>query len=133
MKIEEIRELKEMGFSNQEILQLSTGADSGQTKPAETQPTTPDETKPTTPAETQPTTPAETQPTIPADNAAMAELKKTVSDMQNEMKTFITAMQKNNLQTATFNMLPDEELDNNTVSALSEIIRPNFDEGGTKK
>lgn len=126
MKMEEIRELKEMGFSNQEILQLSIGAASGQ-------PATPAETTPTTPAETQPTTPAETQPTTQADSAAMAELKKTVSDMQNEMKTFITAMQKNNLQTATFNMLPDEELDTNTVNALSEIIRPNFDEGGTKK
>ncbi len=113
MKIEEIRELKEMGFSNQEILQLtSTGTVPEEQKPEEQKP---EEQK-------------------PAENAEVTELKKTVSDVQEELKKFISSMQKNNLQTASFKVIPDDaQLEDQAVASLSEIIRPKFNEEEKKK
>ena len=108
MKIEEIRELKEMGFSNQEILLF---VNSGEQKPEEQKP---EEQK-------------------PAENAEVTELKKTVSGMQEDLKKFISSMQKNNLQVASFQMADDKSLEDKAVDSLSEIIRPKFNEGGKSK
>lgn len=128
MKIEEIRELKEMGFSNQEILQLATTGEVTRTIE------TPEQPAPETPE--QPEQPAPEQPEQPAPAApdtTIEELKQTISGMQNEMKSFISTMQKNNLQSASFNMLPDEALEEKAVASLSELIRPTINEGGNKK
>ena len=133
MKIEEIRELKEMGFSNQEILQLSSNGEVTTTeqKPVEQKPveqnpveSKPDEVKP---EEQKPEEPK------PAENEEVTELKKTVSGMQEEIKKFITSMQKNNLQSASFQMADDKTLEDKAVDSLSEIIRPKFNEGGKTK
>lgn len=131
MKIEEIRELKEMGFSNQEILQFATTGEV--TRTIETKPDDQKQDDPK-PADQKPdeTKPADQEPK-PAENPDFAELKKTVSGMQEEMKNFITSMQKNNLQNASFNMVPDATLEDQAIASLSEIIRPKFDEGGKKK
>lgn len=133
MKIEEIRELKEMGFSNQEILQLSS---TGEPKPDDQKP---DESKPAEqkPAEQKPEEqkPEEQKPdeSKPAENAEVTELKKTVSGMQEDLKKFISSMQKNNLQVASFQMADDKSLEDKAVDSLSEIIRPKFNEGGKSK
>ena len=120
MKIEEIRELKEMGFSTQEILQLATSGEVTRTIETPEQPE-------------QPAPAAPEQPEQPAPDTTIEELKQTISGMQNEMKSFISTMQKNNLQSATFDMLPNETLQENAVTALSELIRPTINEGGNKK
>jgi len=133
MKIEEIRELKEMGFSNQEILQLSS---TGEPKPDDQKPDEqkPDEVKP---ADQKPdeVKPADQKPDEqkPAENPEVTELKKTVSGMQEEIKKFISSMQKNNLQSASFQMADDKTLEDKAVDSLSEIIRPKFNEGGKSK
>ena len=134
MKIEEIRELKEMGFSNQEILQFATNGEvtrTIETKPDEPKPADqkPDETKQDDPK------PADQKPDEPkpAENAEVTELKKAVSGMQEEMKKFISSMQKNNLQSASFQMADDKSLEDKAVDSLSEIIRPKFNEGGKSK
>ena len=129
MKIEEIRELKEMGFSNQEILQLSS---TGEPKPEEPKP---EEQKPEEPKpeEQKPVEePKQEEPKL-AENPEVSELKKTVSGMQEEIKKFISSMQKNNLQSASFQMADDKSLEDKAVDSLSEIIRPKFNEGGKSK
>ena len=128
MKIEEIRELKEMGFSNQEILQFATSGEVTRTIETEQQPAPETPEKPEQPA---PETPE--QPEQPAPDNTIDELKQTISSMQNEMKSFISTMQNNNLQSATFDMLPNETLEENAVASLSELIRPTINEGGNKK
>lgn len=129
MKIEEIRELKEMGFSNQEILLF---VNSGEQKPEEQKPEEqkPEEQKP----EEQKPEEQKPEEQKPAENPDVTELKKTVSGMQEELKKFISSMQKNNLQRASFNMIPDDaKLEEQAVASLSEIIRPKFNEEEKKK
>ena len=125
MKIEEIRELKEMGFSNQEILQLSS---TGEVTKQEEEPK-PEEQKP----EEQKPEEQKPEEQKPAENAEVTELKKTVSGMQEDLKKFISSMQKNNLQVASFQMADDKSLEDKAVDSLSEIIRPKFNEGGKSK
>ena len=128
MKIEEIRELKEMGFSNQEIIQFATSGEVTRTIE------TPEQLAPETPEQPeQPAPAAPEQPEQPAPDKMIDELKQTISIMQNEMKSFISTMQKNNLQSATFDMLPNETLEENAVASLSELIRPTINEGGKTK
>lgn len=126
MKIEEIRELKEMGFSNQEILQFANNGEVTRTietataeEPKQEEPKPAEEPKPEEPK--------------PAENAEVTELKKAVSGMQEEMKKFISSMQKNNLQSASFQMADDKSLEDKAIDSLSEIIRPKFNEGGKSK
>ena len=134
MKIEEIRELKEMGFSNQEILQLSSNGEVTTTKqkPEEQKPEEqkPEEQKP---EEQKPVEGQKPEEQKPAENAEVTELKKTVSGMQEDLKKFISSMQKNNLQVASFQMADDKSLEDKAVDSLSEIIRPKFNEGGKSK
>ena len=85
MKIEEIRELKEMGFSNQEILLF---VNSGEQKPEEQKP---EEQKP---EEQKPEEEPKQEEPKPAENAEVTELKKAVSGMQEEMKKFLPARKK---------------------------------------
>ena len=125
MKIEEIRELKEMGFSNQEILQFATNGEV--TRTIETKPEEPK------PEEQKPEEEPKQEEPKPAENAEVTELKKAVSGMQEEMKKFISSMQKNNLQSASFPMLEDKALEDKAIDSLSEIIRPKFNEGGKSK
>lgn len=129
MKIEEIRELKEMGFSNQEILQFATTGEV--TRTIETKP----EEKPEEQKPAEETKPAEQKPEEqkPAENPEVTELKKTVSGMQVDLKKFISSMQKNNLQSASFQMADDKSLEDKAIDSLSEIIRPKFNEGGKSK
>ena len=124
VKIEEIRELKEMGFSNQEILQLSSNGEVTTTKQK------PEEQKP---EEQKPVEGQKPEEQKPAENAEVTELKKTVSGMQEDLKKFISSMQKNNLQVASFQMADDKSLEDKAVDSLSEIIRPKFNEGGKSK
>ena len=128
MKIEEIRELKEMGFSNQEILQFATTGEVTRTVADEPKPA--DDPKPDEP---KPADDPKSDEPKPAENPDVTELKKTVSGMQEEMKKFISSMQKNNLQSASFQMADDKSLEDKAVDSLSEIIRPKFNEGGKSK
>lgn len=132
MKIEEIRELKQMGFSNQEIVQFATSGEVTRTiETPEQQPASETPEQPEQPALEMPKQPEQPAPAAP--DTTIDELKQTISSMQNEMKSFISTMQKNNLQSATFDMLPNETLEENAVASLSELIRPTINEGGKTK
>lgn len=129
MKIEEIRELKEMGFSNQEILLFANTSEANWTvsKPEEQK-----QEEPKPEEEPKQEEPKQEEPK-PEENAEVTELKKAVSGMREEMKKFISSMQKNNLQSASFQMADDKSLEDKAVDSLSEIIRPKFNEGGKSK
>lgn len=111
MTFQEVKQLHEMGFTPEQITQLNLG-----TEP-EPQPDPQPETKPEPQPEPQPEEQPEPQPEPDQVSQKLASMEKTIND-------FIVAMQKNNLKTASVNLLPDDQIDVNANTALSELIRP---------
>ena len=111
MTFQEVKELHEMGFTPEQITQLNLGSEPEPQQ--EQQPEPEPETKPEPQPETQP----ETQPEPDPVSQKLASMEKTIND-------FIVAMQKNNLKTASVNLLPDDQIDAGANTALSELIRP---------
>ena len=111
MTFQEVKELHEMGFTPEQITQLNLGSD------PEQQPEQQPETKPEPQPEQQTETKPEPQPEPDQVSQKLASMEKTIND-------FIVAMQKNNLKTASVNLLPDDQIDVNANTALSELIRP---------
>ncbi len=107
MTFQEVKELHEMGFTPEQITQLNLGTD------PEPQPEQQPEPEPETKPEPQP----ETQPEPDPVSQKLESMEKTIND-------FIVAMQKNNLKTASVNILPDDQIDAGANTALSELIRP---------
>ena len=95
MTFQEVKELHEMGFTPEQITQLNLGSE----------------------PEPQPETQPETKPEPDPVSQKLASMEKTIND-------FIVAMQKNNLKTASVNLLPDDQIDAGANTALSELIRP---------
>ena len=111
MTFQEVKELHEMGFTPEQITQLNLGSE------PEPQPEQQPEPEPETKPEPQPETQPETQPEPDQFSQKLASMEKTIND-------FIVAMQKNNLKTASVNLLPDDQIDAGANTALSELIRP---------
>ena len=111
MTFQEVKELHEMGFTPEQITQLNLGSE------PEPQPEQQPEPEPETKPEPQPETQPETQPEPDQFSKKLASMEKTIND-------FIVAMQKNNLKTASVNLLPDDQIDAGANTALSELIRP---------
>lgn len=107
MTFQEVKELHEMGFTPEQITQLNLGSE------PEPQP----ETQPETQPEQQPEQQPETKPEPDPVSQKLESMEKTIND-------FIVAMQKNNLKTASVNLLPDDQIDAGANTALSELIRP---------
>ena len=111
MTFQEVKELHEMGFTPEQITQLNLGSE------PEPQPEPQPEPEPETKPEPQPETQPETQPEPDPVTPRLESMEKTIND-------FIVAMQKNNLKTASVNLLPDDQIDAGANTALSELIRP---------
>ena len=107
MTFQEVKELHEMGFTPEQITQLNLGSE------PEPQP----EPQPEPEPEPQPEPQPETQPEPDPVSQKLESMEKTIND-------FIVAMQKNNLKTASVNLLPDDQIDAGANTALSELIRP---------
>ena len=107
MTFQEVKELHEMGFTPEQITQLNLGSEPEPQPEPQLEPQ--QETKP----EPQP----ETQPEPDPVSQKLESMEKTIND-------FIVAMQKNNLKTASVNLLPDDQIDAGANTALSELIRP---------
>ena len=58
-------------------------------------------------------------------------LENKISETQNQLKQLIKQMQKNNLQTAGINILPDN-VESAADKAMSELIRPTIKKEGEK-
>lgn len=111
MTLREVKELHEMGFTPEQITQLNLGSE------PEQQPETQPEQHPEQQPETQPEQQQEQQP-------EPDHVSQRLESMEQKINDFITAMQKNNLKTASVNILPDDQIDVNANTALSELIRP---------
>ena len=130
MKIEHIKMLHEMGFSNDQIMELvTTGktmltSDQLNGQPAEdtipeSQPAEP-ESKPAEP-ESQPA-----EPEKPAEDLR-------IQQMQNQINDLVKQMQQNNLRTASVKILPEADLEKKTDEAMAELIRPTINKGGNTR
>lgn len=111
MTFQEVKELHEMGFTPEQITQLQLGSE------PEPQTETKPKPQPEEPPEPQPEEQPEPQPEPDQVSQKLASMEKTIND-------FIVAMQKNNLKTASVNILPDDQIDIGANTALSELIRP---------
>lgn len=133
MKIEHIKMLHEMGFSNDQIMELVTtgktlltsdqlnGQPAEDAKP-ESQPA--EDAKP----ESKPAEP-ESQPAEPEKPAEDPRIQQ----MQNQINDLVKQMQQNNLRTASVNILPEADLEKKTDEAMAELIRPTINKGGNSK
>jgi len=107
MTFQEVKELHDMGFTPEQITQLNLGSE----------PEPQQEPQPEEQPEPQPEEQPEPQPEPDQVSQKLASMEKTIND-------FIVAMQKNNLKTASVNLLPDDQINVNANTALSELIRP---------
>ena len=103
MTFQEVKELHEMGFTPEQITQLNLGSEP--------------EPQPEEQPEEQPEQQPETKPEPDQVSQKLASMEKTIND-------FIVSMQRNNLKTASVNLLPDDQIDIGANTALSELIRP---------
>lgn len=117
MTFQEVKELHEMGFTPEQITQLNLGSE------PEPQP----DHKPDPQPEPQPDPKPEPQPAPkpePQLDPKPDAVSQKLESMEKKINDFIVAMQKNNLKTASVGMLPDDQIDVNANTALSELIRP---------
>lgn len=112
MKIEEIRELKEMGFSNEQIMSLA--------EPGPVAPEVPEETPETQPEEK----PEEFTP-APGDDK-IRELEQQITDQRKQITDLIKQMQESNLKTRYTESPPAGDLENRTDAIMAELIRPSI-------
>ena len=116
MKIEHVKMLHEMGFSNDQIMELVT---TGKTLLTSDQ------------LNGQPAEDAEPE-SQPAEPEKPAEDPR-IQQMQNQINDLVRQMQQNNLRTASVNILPEADLERKTDEAMAELIRPTINKGGNSK
>lgn len=110
MTLQEIKELKEMGFSTDQIMSLS-GVQASAPDPEEPEPETPEPEKP------EPETPA------PAPDPRLEELEKTVKSQASQLEELTKQLQAENRQKLSMDHPPDD-LDNRVDQVMAELIRP---------
>lgn len=114
MKPEEILKLIDAGYTKEEIQAM--------TQPEEP---TPEDVKPEEP------TPEEPQPEEkPAEQKELAEVRQELKSTQQQLADLVKQMQRNNLATASVNILPENDLDKKTDEAMAELIRPKIERKG---
>lgn len=113
MKIEEIRELHEMGFSADQILQISGTAPAAEPE-ADPEPALEPE--------------APTEPETPADDK-YRELENQISEQTKQIQQLTKQLQAANRQAARVETLPVDDLQTQTDKIMAELIRPTIKEG----
>ena len=117
---EQIKELHEMGFSAEQITTFAGTAPAGeQNKEPEK------EQEPEKKPETEPEKEKEPEKK-PAENQRMDALEKSVSGISAQLTNLVKQMQSNNVKTASVNILPEDQLQKDTDSAMAELIRPSY-------
>ena len=120
MKIEEIRELHEMGFSAEQIMTLtgtpSAAADPGEPEAEETEPAEPSAEPAAKPAED------------PAMDEQITGLQNQISEQQKQIQQLTKQIQAKNRQNARIESLPADDLQTQTDKIMAELIRPTIKE-----
>ena len=113
MTLQEIKELKEMGFSTDQIMSLS-GVQASAPDPEEPEPETPEPEKPEKP---EPETPA------PAPDPRLSELENAVKAQSQQIEQLTKQLQAENRQNMSLDRPPDD-LDKKVDEVMAELIRP---------
>ena len=109
MKIEEIRELHEMGFSNDQIMQLSGSPEAPAVDPVQ---------------------PAEPEPEAQAEDERITGLQNQISEAQKQIQQLTKQLQAANRQAARIDALPADDLQTQTDKIMAELIRPTIKKEG---
>ena len=113
---EQIKELHEMGFSAEQITTFAGTAPNEEKEPEKE----PEQEK------EQETEPEKEPEKKPEENPRMDALEKSVSGISAQLTNLVKQMQANNVKTASVNILPEEQLQKDTDSAMAELIRPSY-------
>ena len=111
MKPDEILKLIDAGYTKEEIQAMD--------KPQEPIPEEPQQEE---------QEPEEPQPA--RDSQALDEVRQELKTTQQQLADLVKQMQRNNLATASVNILPENDLDKRTDEAMAELIRPKIERKG---
>lgn len=114
MKPEDILKLIDAGYTKDEIYAMTAEPAAEQPEPAD---------NPPDPEQQQP----EEQP---AEQNELAEVRQELKTTQQQLADLVKQMQRNNLATASVNILPENDLDRKTDEAMAELIRPKIERKG---
>ena len=64
------------------------------------------------------------------DSQALDEVRQELKTTQQQLADLVKQMQRNNLATASVNILPENDLDKKTDEAMAELIRPKIERKG---
>ena len=64
------------------------------------------------------------------DAQALDEVRQELKTTQQQLADLVKQMQRNNLATASVNILPENDLDKRTDEAMAELIRPKIERKG---
>ena len=64
------------------------------------------------------------------DTQALDEVRHELKTTQQQLADLVKQMQRNNLATASVNILPENDLDKKTDEAMAELIRPKIERKG---
>ena len=134
MKAEEILKLIDAGYTKADIEAMETGQDQNQDQNQGLEQEQKQEQKPEQkPAPGQEQNPGleQKQEQKPEPGQDYKNLENKISETQNQLQQLIKQMQKNNLQTAGINILPDN-VETAADKAMSELIRPTIKKEGEK-
>lgn len=114
MNFEEIKQLHEMGFSPDQIMELR----GGQKEPAEEEP----EQEQTEPAE------PETQEQEQDNGPDLTGLQTQIEEQRKQIENLTKELQKSNRQNMRVITLPENDLMTQTDKIMAELIRPTIKE-----
>lgn len=128
MTLQEIKELSGMGFTNDQIMELNRGSQEAAPVPDPT----PDPAPAPAPAPAPDQTPGPAPAPAPAPDPVPNPLEEKVNQLQKGYDDLLKQMQANNLKTASVNILPEQDITQKAVDALSELIAPKKKEDAKK-
>ena len=115
MKTEEILKLIDAGYTKDEISAMTAEPEAEQPEPADNPP--------------DPEQPQQEDPPAEAQNE-LAEVRQELKTTQQQLADLVKQMQRNNLATASVNILPENDLDKKCDEAMAELIRPKIERKG---
>lgn len=116
---EQIKELHEMGFSAEQITTFAGTAPASEEQKEPEKEQEPEQKE-------QEQEPEKKPEEKPAENPRMDALEKSVSGISAQLTNLVKQMQANNVKTASVNILPEDQLQKDTDSAMAELIRPSY-------
>ena len=116
---EQIKELHEMGFSAEQITTFAGTAPASEEQKEPEKEQEPEQKE-------QEQEPEKKPEEKPAENPRMDALEKSVSGISAQLTNLVKQMQSNNVKTASVNILPEDQLQKDTDSAMAELIRPSY-------